>query len=112
MHTFPYDTYNRLTSERVSIESEEDAKKLFTSYLAFENQYNFYRACVNAFCPNLFQDEWVVEMFARYNYCEQFNTQPYPGAYDDQPAAWMDFQRLVKRGISEVKKCECGNHGG
>jgi len=96
--------------KRITLENKEDAKELFTSYLEIKNHETFYSACKNSFCPDLLQDEWVTDMFSRYNYCEKFNTPAYPGAYDDQPAGWMDFRRILESGINSVKSCTCQKH--
>ena len=40
----------------------------------------------------------------RYIYCEQFNVQPYPGAYGDQPAKWVRRAFIIKGALAKKQK--------
>ena len=33
----------------------------------------------------------------RYIYCQDFNTQPYPGSYGEQPFKWIEKSFIIKR---------------
>jgi hypothetical protein len=113
MHEFPYTANNYLNSERVTIESKEDVENLFTAYLEIENPETWWSACKNSFCPNILYDQWVTDMINRYSYSEKYpSVAPYPGSYDDQPAVWLDAQRIIGNTITELQKFQRDNNGG
>ena len=40
----------------------------------------------------------------RYIYCEQFNVQPYPGSYGEQPAKWVRRAFIIKNTLAKKQK--------
>lgn len=40
----------------------------------------------------------------RYIYCKDFNTQPFPGSYGDQPGWWIDAYPLIANSIDSASK--------
>lgn len=55
-------------------------------------------------CPlDLFVDAKIQDFIQRFNFCEKFKTDPFPGCYDDQPAVWVDFCNLM---MEELPKCQ------
>ena len=47
------------------------------------------------------EDGTVERDIQRYVYCDNFNTQPYPGSYGQQPARWVQKSFIIK---SEMNK--------
>ena len=41
-------------------------------------------------------------MIGRFEYCKKLEVPPFKGAYDDQPAYWVDFCNIIQ---SELIKC-------
>jgi len=66
---------------------------------------------INAFlgvCPKSILDHNVYEILNRYFYCKNYNVQPFPGTYDDQPSEWLFFSNIIqdelhKKDIEDLK---------
>jgi len=48
-------------------------------------------------CQNNLLDPWSQNVIRRYIYCERHQTAPFPGAYDEQPAWWIDASAIIAR---------------
>ena len=53
-------------------------------------------------CINMLYDRESQEIIQRYLYCQRYNIQPFPGAYDDQPAWWMDMEAVIHNERNEM----------
>jgi hypothetical protein len=53
-------------------------------------------------CQNLVRSDEVQNYVSQYNYCKEMSVAPFPGAYQDQPAEWVDFVSFLS---SEMPKC-------
>ena len=111
MHSYPYTIENPATRKRVTISNDDDLKILFLSFVA--NVTNF--ATIFAFtqitiCYHKLYDAWVNDMITRFNYCKQWNTQPYEGAYDDHPVVWKDVNGLISQTMNDLRNCQCHEH--
>ena len=42
------------------------------------------------------------KVIRRMLYCERYNTQPFPGTYDDLPAWWLDMERIIRNERNEL----------
>ena len=38
----------------------------------------------------------------RFTYCSEFQVAPFPGAFDDQPAIWLEVARIIKAELAAV----------
>ena len=52
-------------------------------------------------CPNQFMDISLNTDIERYIYCEKFNTPPFEGGYDNQPAKWVRRAFAIRKAIAK-----------
>ena len=52
-------------------------------------------------CKNIIFDKDIQKDIQRYVYCTDNNVPPYKGAYDDQPALWVDRYFLIKKAFAK-----------
>ena len=59
-------------------------------------------------CNNIILNQEIQEDIQRYVYCDDTNTQPYPGGYGDVQGKWMEIHFLIKSALkvsdNEYKK--------
>jgi len=55
-------------------------------------------------CPNHFMDINLNADIERYIYCEKFNTPPYEGAYESQPAKWVRRAFAIRTALAKKEK--------
>ena len=67
---------------------------------------SLYQSCILKFDQRLLFDMEIQQMISKYTYCQNFNTQPFKGCYDDLPAYWLDFTNII---ATELKKVHNGN---
>ena len=51
-------------------------------------------------CKNLFHSKEN----QTYIYCQDFNTQPYPGGYGEQPVLWIEKAFIIKSVLAKLNK--------
>lgn len=113
MHKFPYKIQNPATKERVEIKDDEDIKKMFITFLEYKSKYNaatVYTFARLSICFYRLREQWVEDMLERYNYCKRWNTQPYSGSFDDQPAVWKEVSRFIDHQVNALSDCQCAEH--
>lgn len=109
MHDFPH-TINNPLGGKVTIENDDALIGLFKSFIHLQGDV-FYSFVKQAICPNRLRDPWAVSMVERYFYCQSTGVPPYSGAYDDQPAVWLDVSRLIQSTTDDIKmNCTCNIH--
>jgi len=62
---------------------------------------------VNTFmgiCPISFIDQSTYAVLQRYYTCKQFNIQPFPGSYDEQPQEWLFIISIIQDETYKVEK--------
>ena len=55
-------------------------------------------------CPKSIINNDAFEIFRRYQYCKTYNTQPFPGSYDDQPAEWLFMVDVIESEIYNLNQ--------
>ena len=55
-------------------------------------------------CKNLFHSKENQRDIQRYIYCQDFNTQPYPGGYGEQPILWVEKAFIIKSVLAKLNK--------
>ena len=55
-------------------------------------------------CPNSFMDIGLNADIERYTYCEKFNTPPYEGSYNNQPAKWVRRAFAIRKAFAKKEK--------
>jgi hypothetical protein len=55
-------------------------------------------------CKNIIFDKDTQKDIQRYVYCTDNNVPPYKGAYDDQPALWVDKYFAIKEAFAKREK--------
>ena len=55
-------------------------------------------------CPSKFMDISLNSDIERYVFCEKFNTPPYEGSYDNQPAKWVRRAFAIRKAIAKKEK--------
>mgnify|MGYP001211057771 FL=1 len=53
-------------------------------------------------CNNIIYDKDLQRDIQRYVYCDNFNTQPYPGSYGQQPARWVQKSFIIKNKMNKA----------
>jgi len=113
MHTFPYTVQNPLTREQVTVSNDDDLKSLFALLCDREGPdwgATLYTFASLTICYYKLWDSWVNEMIERFYYCREWNTRPFPGAYDDHPASWKEVSKFIGTTESEIRDCSCAQH--
>jgi len=112
MHSYPYEIENPATKKWVTISNDDDLKEMYLSFVAKSyNQATIFAFVQITICYHKLYDAWVNDMIRRFNYCNQYNTAPYPGAYDDHPAVWKDVVNLISETMNDLQNCQCHEHG-
>ena len=52
-------------------------------------------------CRNIIHDKDIQKDIQRYLYCNECNVPPYSGAYDEQPALWVDRYFIIKKALAK-----------
>ena len=55
-------------------------------------------------CKNLFHSKENQTDIQRYIYCQDFNIQPYPGSYGEQPVLWIEKAFIIKSALAKLNK--------
>lgn len=71
--------------------------------------YDFYYSVIAKCNSSLFYDQEIIDMIKRYEYCSNLNVPAYPGAFDDQPAFWVDFVNLIKGELPQIAEATRGS---
>ena len=54
--------------------------------------------------PSRLLTPWAVEQVNRYTYCQEMHVPAYAGAYDDQPALWVDVVAVIRAEREKASK--------
>ena len=57
-------------------------------------------------CKNSVYDKGIQRDIQRYLYCNEVNIPPYEGAYDKQPALWVDRYFIIKKSFAKREKSQ------
>ena len=105
---FPFDAMDAGSREYVTLRSEQDVQRLFSSWCGPEtdsdgkgNERRFEFARL-AGVGVMLLDTASQDMIRRKRYCEKFNTSPFPGSYDDQPQWWRDAVVVMDNAEAEA----------
>lgn len=64
---------------------------------------DLWKSCLK-FDQRLLLDMEIQNMIERYNYCTKIDTPAFRGAYDDQPAYWVDFVNILSNELPKMSE--------
>lgn len=68
---------------------------ILTIYIPVRSSVLSYIETFLGICPKSILDFRVNQLISRYFYCRDYNVQPFPGTYDDQPAEWIYLSNVI-----------------
>ena len=57
-------------------------------------------------CKNVVHDKEIQRDIQRYVYCRDTNVPPYNGAYNEQPALWVERYFVIKSAFAKMEKTQ------
>lgn len=98
-YAFPYSVQNPDTGQ---MERIDDIDKLWQIIERFKINRFIYSELV---CDTrLLIDPLAQSDLRRYFYSKEWGVSPFPGCYDEQPAAWVDKVAIIQKAVNEAQE--------
>ena len=103
---------NPITAKNISVSTDADITDLILEFVNNPGPkvslgLHLWKSTNLCICPLKTKSPWFDEVIARYQYCKEFNTPPYPGGYDAQPVSWLEAIPILSNEINALKTCDC-----
>jgi hypothetical protein len=97
-YTYPYTAQNPDTGKIITIRNRDD-------YYEIVEQFKINRFIYAELVGDIREliDEKAQQDLQRFIYSKNWGLSPYPGSFDDQPAAWVDKVQIIQRAINEAE---------
>lgn len=102
-----------MSKRRVEITCKEDIDRELAICLEnvgrFSPGQTLYAYAPHIACVNNLYDNDSALIVKRYAYAKEWNTTPYPGSFDDQPASWFDATAIISTEQQAIRAYEIQN---
>ena len=106
-HEFPYTAQNPFTKQMVTVSNADDLQALVLAVMgkcpsSYTLGKHLHLHARRIGCVNMFHDIESQKVIRRMLYCQRFNTPPFEGDYNDQPAWWIDMVAVLHNEQNEL----------
>ena len=103
MNDFPRTVQDAHTGEYKTVHNTDDVWSIIYSW---PHNVPLYTYAMLLAPPWQLIDSESQQMLNRYHYSKEFGVPPYAGAYDDQPAVWVDAVSIIAYESNEAAKAK------
>ena len=97
-YTFPF-----TNNEGLTFTTQGELLEYITDKYGHEPSQSLFYSALYEFCAaELIWDSEIQSWIDKYYLCREFSIPAFPGAFDDYPAYWVDFMKIM---ASELNKC-------
>ena len=105
-HSFPYTVQDPETGQRIQINNVED---YWNAVEGFKTNRFIYAELIGD--TRHLVDHAAQMDLERYLYAKEWGVSPFPGAYDDQPAVWIDKTKIISNALHDAQKIKAARDG-